>query len=73
MMSKPLDSQSVQTGCDSMKKLSRGISACMTPEAILERLQIMSDLSRWCQELGQAQWIGKANDVVSDTSKQKSL
>ena len=42
---------------------SRGIGNSMTPKAILERLQIMSDLSRACQELGQAKRIGKVKDI----------
>lgn len=47
----------------SSKRRSRGIGNSMTPQAILERLQIMSDLSRACQELGQAKRIGKVQDI----------
>ena len=36
------------------KKISRGISADMSPQAVSRRLQICSDLSAACRELGKA-------------------
>ncbi len=45
------------------KTLSRGISVDMRPEAILQRLQIMSDLSRACQVLGQAKRLGRTAEI----------
>ena len=45
------------------KSRSRGISVDMSPAAILERLKIMSDLSRACQALGQAKGLGKTLEM----------
>lgn len=39
------------------KKISRGISTDMSPEAVTHRLQICSDLSAACRELGKAKVI----------------
>lgn len=62
-MNEPLEhGNSLSTDIHS-KRRSRGIGNSMTPEAIMERLQIMSDLSRACQELGQAKRIGKVIDI----------
>jgi hypothetical protein len=52
---------STERHLDELKRLSRGINTEMTPEAIRERLQIMSDLSRACMELGRAKPAGKVN------------
>ncbi len=48
------------------KKISRGISADMSPEAVSRRLQICSDLSAACRELGKAVVI---DGTVSDHGK----
>lgn len=45
------------------KSRSRGISIDMSSAAILERLKIMSDLSRACQALGQAKRLGKTLEI----------
>ncbi|HAC91654.1 MAG TPA: hypothetical protein DCF63_13660 [Planctomycetaceae bacterium] len=49
---------------DLTKNRSRNFGKSMTAEAILERLQTMSDLSRFCHELGQAKRIGKVNELL---------
>ena len=51
---------------DTTKNRSRGFSSQMTPESIGERLQIMSDLSRACNELGRAKRIGKIEPQSHD-------
>lgn len=62
-MNEPLEQDKSHSSDIRSKRRSRGISNSMTPEAIWERLQIMSDLSRACQELGQAKRIGKVMDI----------
>ena len=62
-MNEPLDKGSSFYLDIRSKCRSRGIGNSMTPKVILERLQIMSDLSRACQELGQAKRIGKVKDI----------
>ena len=46
------------------KKISRGISTDMSPEAATRRLQICSDLSAACRELGKAKVIDGAVDTA---------
>jgi|GEM_PF-3167923 len=45
------------------KKISRGISTDMSPEAVTRRLQICSDLSAACRELGKAEVIDGKVDI----------
>lgn len=58
---------------DPTKKLSRCINTSMTSEAILERLQTMSELSRFCFQLGQARRIGKVSDLLDNHSIRTNL
>lgn len=48
---------------DDAKRLSRGISNDMSPEAISRRLDIMSELFRLNSALSKAQYVGKVTDV----------
>jgi hypothetical protein len=45
------------------KQKSRVFNPDMRPEAILERLQTMSDLSRACQMFGRAKRLGKSMEI----------
>jgi len=45
------------------KRLSRGISSDMSPEAISRRLEIVSQLFRLGSALSKAKYIGRVEDV----------
>jgi hypothetical protein len=45
------------------KRLSRGISSDMSPEAISRRLEIVSQLFRLGSALSRAKYIGRVEDV----------
>jgi hypothetical protein len=65
MNESPIPSSSAHPS-DATKKLSRCISHNMAPQAILDRLQAMSDLSNFCYELGQSKRIGKASELLEN-------
>ncbi|MDP1560513.1 MAG: hypothetical protein Q8M16_03865 [Pirellulaceae bacterium] len=62
-MVEPLHSGDQQPNNTDLKTRSRGVSTDMSSAAILERLKIMSDLSRACQALGQAKRVGKTLEL----------
>ena len=49
-----------------VKSASRGVSSDMSPEAVSRRLQICSDLSDACRELGKAQLVAAVESDSSD-------
>ena len=51
------------------KSASRGVSSDMSPEAVSRRLQICSDLSDACRELGKAQLVAAVESDSSDPAE----
>ena len=57
---------------DQQKRLSRGFSTDMSPEAISRRLDIVVELADLARVLGEAKYVGTARDVEAPSAEDET-